>query len=264
MPRIIGIVSGKGGVGKTTLTANLGLYLSSVGKDVTIIDCNVTTSHLGFNFGIYYYGKTLNHVLKGEADLEEVVYRYKKLSIIPASLRLSDLINLDVSTIGEFVRGIEGDIILLDSAPGIGKEPMSVLNSVDEVLIVTVPYLSAVTDVLRIKKVLYSLNVKPVGIIVNMVKHLPHELKMHEIEKITGLEVLGEIPYDENVNKALAFGKPLIEIFPFSPSSLMIKRIGDILIAQVCPRRYTFKDKILLKFKKIFLRKRIVNLEELI
>ena len=264
MSRIIGIVSGKGGVGKTTLTANLGFYLSSVGKKVTIVDCNVTTSHLGFNFGIYYYGKTLNNVLKGEANLEEATYKYKNLNIIPASLTLSDLINLDISTIGRFVRQIETEFILIDSAPGIGREPMSVLNSVDEVLIITIPYLNAIADVLRIKKILSSLNLKPLGIVLNMVKSLNHELSSHDVEKITDLRVLGEIPYDENVNKALAFGSPVLEIFPFSPSSLMIKKIGDILIGQSYQRRRTFRDKLLQGFRRIFLRKRIVDLEELI
>ena len=64
MTRIIGVVSGKGGVGKTTLVANLGAALASLyKKDVIVVDCNVTTSHLGLYLGMYYYPISLNKVL---------------------------------------------------------------------------------------------------------------------------------------------------------------------------------------------------------
>jgi flagellar biosynthesis protein FlhG len=66
---IIGVVSGKGGVGKTTIASNLSYYLSQVGKSVTLVDCNVTTSHINFNFGFFSFNKTLNNVLRGEAEI---------------------------------------------------------------------------------------------------------------------------------------------------------------------------------------------------
>jgi len=264
MGRIIGIVSGKGGVGKTTVTANLGFYLSQIGKKVTIVDCNVTTSHLGFNFGFYFYEKTLNNLLRGEANLSDVTYYYKNLQIIPASLALDDLMNLDISSLTRFVKEIDAEYVFLDSAPGIGREPMSVLTAVEEVLLVTTPYLNAVSDIVRIKKVLLSLRVKARGIIVNMVKRLPYELTPQEIERITGLEVIGEIPYDESVNKALAYGIPLIEYSPFAPSALAIKQIGDRLTGRLAPLKYSWVDRLKLGFRNLFLKKRIVKLEELV
>ena len=92
MARVIGIVSGKGGVGKTTLASNLGIALSKFGRNVTLVDCNVTTSHLGFYFGLYDYPVTLNQVLKGEASLESATYFSNGVKIIPASLELDDLV----------------------------------------------------------------------------------------------------------------------------------------------------------------------------
>ena len=265
MPKIIGVVSGKGGVGKTTVTANLGYYLSNMGKDVTILDCNVTTSHLGFNFGLYYYEKTLNNLLRGEADLNEVIYNYKNLKIIPASLSLDDLMNMDISAIGSFVRKISGDYLFLDSAPGLGREPMSVLTATDEVILVTIPYLNAVTDIVRIKKVLSSLNVKPRGLILNMVKRASYELSSREVEKITGIEVLGEIPYDENFNKTLAYGVPLVEYNPSSPGSVAIAKIASKITGQEFEyTKESFVQKLKRGFRNFFLEKRIINAEELI
>ena len=73
--RVLGIVSGKGGVGKTTIATNLALALSEIGREVVIVDCNITTSHVGFSFGFYYYPITLNDVLKGLFDLRRAVYK---------------------------------------------------------------------------------------------------------------------------------------------------------------------------------------------
>jgi septum site-determining protein MinD len=75
MTRIIGIVSGKGGVGKTTIVANLGAALASFYKKrVIIVDCNVTTSHLGLYLGMYYHPVSLNQVLRGEASMDDAIY----------------------------------------------------------------------------------------------------------------------------------------------------------------------------------------------
>jgi MinD-like ATPase involved in chromosome partitioning or flagellar assembly len=87
MTRIIGVLSGKGGVGKTTLVANLGASLASVfNKDVIVVDCNVTTSHLGLYLGMYYYPISLNKVLNGQVNIDNAIYDYSIIGmrIIPA------------------------------------------------------------------------------------------------------------------------------------------------------------------------------------
>jgi septum site-determining protein MinD len=71
--RIIDVCSGKGGVGKTTVAANLGLALQNFGKKVAVVDCNLTTSHLGLLFGFHNYPITLNNFLKGEARMEDII-----------------------------------------------------------------------------------------------------------------------------------------------------------------------------------------------
>ncbi|NIO44787.1 MAG: P-loop NTPase, partial [Candidatus Aenigmarchaeota archaeon] len=70
MVRIIGIVSGKGGVGKTVVASNLGVALQKFYKKTAVIDFNLTTSHLSLYFGIHSHPITLNHVLRNEAKLE--------------------------------------------------------------------------------------------------------------------------------------------------------------------------------------------------
>lgn len=247
---IIGIVSGKGGVGKTTIASNLSYYLSTFGKKVTLIDCNITTSHLSFNFGFFNFGYTLNDVLRGEKEVTEVIYKYKNLNIIPASLRLEDLSYVDFFNLKDVVRKIDSDYVFLDSAPGFGKEAISVLRSVDTVIFVTLPYLNSIADVIRAKKILTELNVFPLGIIVNMVKGKSYELKKSEIEAITKIKVIGEVPYDEKVEISLASGKPFVELYPYSPASLALKRIcSEIFGTPQEEKSLSFLDKFYEKLK---------------
>jgi MinD-like ATPase involved in chromosome partitioning or flagellar assembly len=226
---IIGVVSGKGGVGKTTIASNLSYYLSRAGKSVTLVDCNVTTSHINFNFGFFSFNKTLNNVLRGETEIWEATYKYKNLNIVPASLRLEDLNYIDLMSLNKVIRSINSQFVFLDSAPGFGREAISVLNSVDSVLIVATPFMTSIADILRMKKILNELNVYPLGIVLNMVKRKPYELDKRSIEAITGIEVIGSVPYDENVEYSLSLGKPFIEAFPNTKASIAIKRITNEL-----------------------------------
>jgi len=265
MPRILGIFSGKGGVGKTTVTANLGLAMVNQGMKVTIVDCNVTASHLGFLFGLYTYDKTLNDVLRGFSSLQEAMYNYHGLNIIPASLSLNSLIDLDMNVLHRYVKEIDSDAVLLDSAPGLGKEPMSVLQTVDEIIFVTLPYTAALVDVIKANQIAEKLNIKTLGIVLNMVKGLSYELSKREVEKIAGIEVLEEIPYDESINLALAFNKPVVEYFPFSPSSIAINRLA----AKITGRSYLLKKESLFSrfisgLRRVAGGKRIENLKELV
>jgi septum site-determining protein MinD len=265
MPKIIGIVSGKGGVGKTTVTANLGMAMANQGTKVTLVDCNVTASHLGFLFGIYYYDKTLNDVLHNLASVQEATYEYKGLNIIPASPSLNSLIDLDLSRLYDCLKQVNSDTILLDAAPGLGREPMSVLQSSNEILFVTTPYLNAVTDVVKTNEVLSRLGIKVLGIVLNMVKGLPHELSKREVERLTGLEVLEEIPYDETVNYALSVSRPVVEFYPFSPSSTAFNRLAAKVTGNVyLLKKESIFSRIKSSFARLTVRKRVVDVRELI
>lgn len=237
MQRIIGIVSGKGGVGKTTVAANLGVALTRFGRNTTIIDCNVTTSHLAFCFGLYYYPITLNNVLRKEASMNEATYIHQSgVKIIPASLKLNDLMGLDMEELMSAIKIENTDMILLDSAPGLGKEALSVLKTCNEVIFITVPYLNAVADVIRSNQLIKQMGINLSGIVLNMVKNDPHELTVKEVEKLTNMPVISKIPFDKNVQKSLARGIPTIMYKDYAPSSIEIMKLaGKILNEQYSP-----------------------------
>ena len=86
------IVSGKGGVGKTTTAVNLGAALNKIDEDVVIVDTNLTTPNVGLHFGAPIVPVHLNHVMQGRAGIEEAIYEHESgTKIVPASLSLKDM-----------------------------------------------------------------------------------------------------------------------------------------------------------------------------
>ncbi len=223
MTRIIAVLSGKGGVGKTTICTNLGAVLSNnFRKQVVIVDGNITTSHLSLYLGMYYHPISLNHVLKGKVKIEEAMYEhFSGMKVIPASLSVDDLRGVDILKLKRKLKELFGkaDFVFLDAAPGLGREAIAALESCDEAIFVTTPYIPAVTDIIRCKKVADELGVKVQGIVLNMVTGDSHELTKEDIEALTEVEVIGEIPFDKKVLKSLGLKVPVTLLYPKSKVS---------------------------------------------
>lgn len=234
--RLIGIFSGKGGVGKTTVSINLGAVLAkNFNKRVTIVDCNVTTSHLGLYLGIYYSPITLNKVLRGEHEIGEALFtHYTGMKIIPASLSFAELEGVDVLYLKEKVSSLldNNDFVFLDSAPGLGREAVAGIRASREIIYVTTPYVPSVMDVVKTNEVAMEAGVKPLGIILNMVHHEKHEMTKEEVEQLTNIPVIGSIPYDKAVRKSLTMKMPSVVLDPYSKSSREFVKIGEYLTGE--------------------------------
>lgn len=204
MVRIIDVCSGKGGVGKTIVASNLGIAFQKLYKKTAIIDFNFTTSHLSLCFGIYSSPLTLNSFLRNEARLEDVIYNHQSgLKIIPGSLKIKDIIDIDVNSLRNVLKKAfsDFDIVILDSAPGLGREALIAMQTCDEILYVANPSVPSLVDIMKCNQIIKMLENKPVsiGIIVNRVKNRSYETKNDEITQFTGLPIVGVIPEDEKI-----------------------------------------------------------------
>jgi septum site-determining protein MinD len=246
MTRIIGIISGKGGVGKTTVVANLGSIMAQkFKKDVIIIDCNISTSHLGLYLGMYYTPITLNQVLTGDAEIEDAMYEYhiSGLRVIPASLSLSDLKGVDIARLKNSLKKLFGkaDVVLLDAAPGLGREAMATVRASDEVIFINTPFVPSTMDIIKCHQVAEEIGVKPLGVVLNMVGKEKYELSPQEVEELTELPVISNIPMDKNVLRSLALKTPVVVFSPNSPSSKeFVKLSAKILGEEYVPEGFFF------------------------
>lgn len=232
MTRIVGIISGKGGVGKTTLTTNLSYAIAQLGQEVIAIDTNITTPHLGLALGFQLAPKGLQNVLREGIDIENVIYSHPfGFKIIPSTLNVNDLKDVDIGKLPEITLNLIGkaDFVFLDCAPGLGREAMSAILAGSEVLLVTNPELPSVTDALRTASIVKNSNKEIIGVVVNRVKGESYELKKEEIEEILELPVLAEIPEDKNVSKSISLKVPLLSVYPNSPAAIEIQRLAYLL-----------------------------------
>ena len=232
MTRLICCASAKGGVGKTTIVSNLAAALTDFGENTIAIDANLTTPNLGLHTGMHLVPRTLHDVLRGYYPVRYAIYSHPYgFKIIPASLKLSDIANVDPTRLPEITFSLLGqaNYILLDSAAGLGREALSALSSVDEVLVVTNPNLPAVADALKLVKIAQNTHIKTIGVVVNRVKGNEYELSKEEIEEMLNVPVIAQIPEDPNVERCIQQKKLLFELYPNSPAAIEIKKLAAYL-----------------------------------
>ena len=207
MVRIIDVCSGKGGVGKTTVAANLGVALQKFNKKIAVIDCNFTTSHLSLLFGMYSYPVTLNNFLRNESKIDDATYIHNSgLRIVPASLDFRDVVNVDANDLKQKLKNAFSnyDIVFLDSAPSLGRESLIALQASDEALFVANPHIPSIVDVVKCHQLINTLENRPspIGIIVNRFRNKHYEIKPDEIKNFTNLPIIGLVPEDEKILEA--------------------------------------------------------------
>ena len=210
---IIGVISAKGGVGKTTVVSNVGAALvKNFGKKVLVIDGNITTPTLGIHLGMLSQDKTLHDVLNGSINFTQAIYIHPcGLHIVPASLSPTSEYP-DPQILKEKLEEIKGayDIIFIDGAAGIGREVISAIRASDSVLIVTNPEMTSVLSAIKAIKISRSLEVPILGVVLNRATREKHELKASDVEELCEAKVISTIPYDKKIPESVRRMTPVV------------------------------------------------------
>lgn len=241
--KVITITSGKGGVGKTTTTANLGVALARLGKKTVVIDADIGLRNLDVVMGlenrIVY---DLVDVVEGRCRLRQAMIKHKQfpeLYLIPAaqtrdktSISPADMIHISDKLRNEF------DFIIIDSPAGIERGFRNAIAPADEVLIVTNPEVSAVRDADRIVGLLEAEHKNPGKLILNRLK--PEMVKKGEmlsaadVVDILALEIIGIVPEDDQVIPASNSGVP-VTLNENSRAGLAFRNIARRLTGENVP-----------------------------
>ncbi|MBN1923173.1 MAG: cell division ATPase MinD [Nanoarchaeota archaeon] len=228
MTRIITFLSGKGGVGKTTISSNVAEALFAAGKKVVVVDANVTTPNLSLHYGLSESGPSLHDVLNGNFNITDVIYKTSSgLPIIPGGLSFNNLKGKIKKSLAKSLIELVGkvDYILIDASAGLGGETQLAVKASDELVIVTNPELPAVTDALKAKKMAEEYRVSLLGVVLNKVTGLDFDLKEDNIREFLELPVLGVVPHDIHVPMSIRERTPVFISYPESKSAKAIKQI---------------------------------------
>lgn len=235
MTRFIAVTSGKGGVGKTTTSINLGTALTNFGRDVIVLDGNLTTANVGLYLGSPIVPVTLHDVVKGKKDITEAVYLHPSgLKIIPGSISIDELKKANYKRLREALAKLLGkaEVVIMDTPPGLGKDTMAILKAADEVIIVTHPELPSVTDALKTIKMSERVGTKIAGVILTRVKNDNIDMSVNNVETILEKPVIGIIPDDDAIRKAVKMKHPVTYTHPNSAASVGYKKLAANLLGE--------------------------------
>lgn len=240
--RVISVTSGKGGVGKTNFTVNLALALMEFGYRVIILDGDLGLANVDIACGITPRF-TLEHLLSGEKTIEEILISGPKgLGILPGGSGVQDLANIERVHLENVIRNLgrlEGlaDILIIDTGAGLGHTVMNFLEASDDVILLTTPEPTSVTDAYGILKVLRSDETEEkkikVNVVINRVSHeadarATYERLENAVRKFLqgSVNLLGWVYEDSLVGKAVMKQEPLGIAYPTSEAYRCIQWIA--------------------------------------
>ncbi|MBD3313231.1 P-loop NTPase [Candidatus Woesearchaeota archaeon] len=236
MTRFLAIASAKGGVGKTTTAINLGTAMANFGKDAVVLDANISKPNVSMHLGTPKLEHTIHDVIKGVKHITDTAYMHPSgLRVIPGNLSLNVARGIgDLSGFKNLLLDLVGttDLVLLDTGAGLGREVMSIISSADEMIAVTSPDVPSVTDTLKTIRMAEDAGVKVIGVIINRHSESEHDMEIKNIEAMLDKNILGVIPEDSSVPKAIYARQPLVYLYPESMASMGFKRIAAQLMGQ--------------------------------
>jgi len=232
---VFAVASGKGGVGKSTTTANLGVALADDGFDVAVVDVDLGMANLAGLLGVDP-DETLHDVLAGAASPADASYDTTGLTLVPGSTELEQFAEADAKSLHRVVEYLRerNDVVLLDAGAGLSYDIAMAMSVADGVLLVTTAELASLTDATKTGKLVSKLE-KPV---VGAVFTRTGDGGFDDVEGIAAAlgttdAVTVSVPHDDAVKLAVRKSRPVVDIKPDSPAARAYQRLAAQLADSV-------------------------------
>lgn len=246
--RVIAMVSGKGGVGKTNISANLAVALARRGRRVLLVDADLGLANVDIILGLVTRF-TLYDVVAGRVPLAEILVEGPSgVWVMPASSGVYEMTCLDdeqrYGMLGQ-LDGLEDrfDTVIIDNAAGISRDVQFFAGAAREVVVVTDREPTSITDAYATIKVLSQRRTnRHFHLLVNNTQQSGDALDVYRrLTQVAdrfldvSISLFGSVPRDENLNRAVMARRPLLELFPDSPASESINELAAKLLSSPPP-----------------------------
>lgn len=237
--KVISVTSGKGGVGKTHTTVNLGLALVKLGKKVLLLDADLGLANINILLG-FQPGATIADLLHDRAKMSEIIVKHPSgLDIIPAASGIPEIVNLNdnermvlLNSLSDL--GLEYDYLIVDTAAGIGDSVLYFNLAAEDIIVVVNPEPTSIADAYALIKVLWSRHgINQVSILINRTPigndgRQTYAKLAATTEKFlkVRLKYLGSITDDSSVAESVREQKPYLSLYPSSRASLDITKLA--------------------------------------
>lgn len=247
--RVIAITSGKGGVGKTNVVANLGYNLGRMGKKVLVLDADLGLGNLDVLLGLAPK-YNLSHVMSGERRISEIVLQGPgKMQILPAASGIQEMTRLSHQNKVRLLKELDTlvadvDFLLVDTAAGISSNVMYFTVTAQEILVVVTPEPTSITDAYALMKVLsVKYKARDFKLLVNMAADAQEAREVfRQLSLVTdrfldvSIEYVGHILSDPQIRKGVRQQKVVSDLFPTTDASRCFATLAGRIVAGTLSR----------------------------
>ncbi len=237
--KVIAVASGKGGVGKTNVTVNLGVALASQGKQVLLLDADLGLANIDVMLGLHPQ-YNLMHVLDGSKTLAEIIVDGPAgIKIIPAASGVQKMAELSPAEHAGMIQAFSEmdqhiDVLLIDSAAGIADSVVSFSRAAQEIIVVVCDEPASITDAYAFIKLLSrDYNVNRFHIIANMCRSIQEGRELfNKISMVcdrfldVNLDFMGIVPFDEDLRRAVKKQRAVVDYIPRSKSAVAFMHLA--------------------------------------
>ena len=234
MSKVYAITSGKGGVGKTPIAANLGVSLGRMHKKTVVVDADLVMGAIATILGLGKTPVTLHELLAGKGSIEKATYSTQGVSVLPSGPTITGFMNANPNKLKGVVNKLNKtyDYVIIDSPPGLNKYSLIPLKIADEVLLVVTPDLLAVQAAAKLRSVIKAINAN-IRVIVNRSRKpsffAKEFMRGEDIERRLKADILGIVPEDPAVIESMNVKKSVVVHKPKSPASKAINALAKDL-----------------------------------
>ena len=234
----IAVTSGKGGVGKTNIAANLAFLINQTGRKVMLVDADIHLGNVDLVLGLPVKANLADAFREGR-DFSKVLYKVGRgIHILPAASALAELVNQEGKLIARLfdyfkTLPVGYDALLFDTAAGIGKNVLSFVLNARKVVVVVTPDPASIADAYGMMKMIITQRPgMPILLVPNMVENEEEGRNLFSklnlmTQRFLGAELYyaASIPLDENVQEAVRRQQPFVQMFPLCGATYALKRV---------------------------------------